>query len=822
MSKRVLVWLVLALMAAGAGAQTVTGSGNANTVPVFTATPATGNSTVTSSPITVSGGNVGIGTASPSQALEINNSSGANIIARTNQTASQIQAARLLTGAYTGNPITAIYSYGSSGSNLLYFGGGTSVGEPASTIRFNTGAAGATGAGTTAMTINSSGYVGIGTTNPLYPFSVGSSAQFWVSSAGAISAASATLATPLSVANGGSGSTSISGLVKGNGTGPFTAAVAGSDYQQPLTFSSGLTNTSNAITNNLSVGVAGGQTAIGGTGITDLLVLKGTTANGTATSPAIKMNVGNNGATTAVTVLNNGDVGIGTTSPPYSLDVKANSASAAVAARFYGQSGSSSNNAQVRWAGQKDGELWSLGPDVSAGGSTGDFEFYNLGNAGGSTGTKLTILGSGNVGIGTTSPSALLSVGPTSQFQVSSAGLISTSGGLTVSSGAVSLPSASIANSALIGGGGITVTAGAGLSGGGPVALGASTTLALPTVGTAGTYGSATQVPVLTTDSYGRITGVTNTSISSNSILGTSNTWTAAQAFNAGATFPSSGIWNASGQVGIGTPSPSYPLDVKATGASPVAARFYGQFGSSSDNAQVRWAGQKDGELWSLGPDISAGGSTGDFEFYNMGNAGGSAGTKLTILGSGNVGIGTTNPGTTYANTKLEVNGYIQTDAGIYFPGNSTPQTQPYTGVTCGGDYAESVDVAGDRKNYEPGDVLVIGAESGSDVLKSAEPYSTLVAGIYSTKPGTVGRRQLTDAKTSTSEVPMAMVGIVPTKVSAENGPIKRGDLLVTSSTLGYAMKGTDRNRMLGAVVGKALGALDSGTGMIEVLVSLQ
>jgi hypothetical protein len=62
----------------------------------------------------------------------------------------------------------------------------------------------------------------------------------------------------------------------------------------------------------------------------------------------------------------------------------------------------------------------------------------------------------------------------------------------------------------------------------------------------------------------------------------------------------------------------------------------------------------------------------------------------------------------------------------------------------------------------------------------------------------------------------------VPTKVTTENGPIRRGDLLVSSTTPGYAMKGTDRNRMLGAVIGKAMGSLDSGTGVIEVLVTLQ
>jgi len=126
------------------------------------------------------------------------------------------------------------------------------------------------------------------------------------------------------------------------------------------------------------------------------------------------------------------------------------------------------------------------------------------------------------------------------------------------------------------------------------------------------------------------------------------------------------------------------------------------------------------------------------------------------------------------------------------------------------------------RASYEPGDVLVIGPDSGSDVIKSSEPYSTAVTGVYSTKPGVVGRRQTTELKISKTELPMAMIGIVPTKVSAENGPIRRGDLLVTSSIPGYAMKGTDRSRLTGAVIGKALGNLDSGKGVIEAVITLQ
>jgi len=62
----------------------------------------------------------------------------------------------------------------------------------------------------------------------------------------------------------------------------------------------------------------------------------------------------------------------------------------------------------------------------------------------------------------------------------------------------------------------------------------------------------------------------------------------------------------------------------------------------------------------------------------------------------------------------------------------------------------------------------------------------------------------------------------VPCNVTVENGPIREGDLLVSSSRPGYAMKGTNRRRMLGAVVGKALEPLDKASGVIQVLVTLQ
>jgi len=69
-------------------------------------------------------------------------------------------------------------------------------------------------------------------------------------------------------------------------------------------------------------------------------------------------------------------------------------------------------------------------------------------------------------------------------------------------------------------------------------------------------------------------------------------------------------------------------------------------------------------------------------------------------------------------------------------------------------------------------------------------------------------------------EIPLAVVGIVPCRVSAENGAINPGDLLVTASTAGHAMR--DDNPRAGTILGKALGTLHSGTGTIDVLVTLQ
>lgn len=205
---------------------------------------------------------------------------------------------------------------------------------------------------------------------------------------------------------------------------------------------------------------------------------------------------------------------------------------------------------------------------------------------------------------------------------------------------------------------------------------------------------------------------------------------------------------------------------------------------------------------------------------FSITRAGDQTRDAVTIQGiTGNFGIGTASP-----TAPLEVNGDIKLTAGsehhLIFPDGSV-QSHAWDGVLESADFAESVDVTGERSSFTPGDLLVIDPLQQRQFQKSSEPYSRLISGVYSTKPGALGRHKPRSVPQD-AEVPMAMVGIVPTKVSTENGPVHAGDLLVSSSTPGYAMKGTDFSRMTGAVLGKALAPLEKGSGVIEVLVSLQ
>lgn len=120
----------------------------------------------------------------------------------------------------------------------------------------------------------------------------------------------------------------------------------------------------------------------------------------------------------------------------------------------------------------------------------------------------------------------------------------------------------------------------------------------------------------------------------------------------------------------------------------------------------------------------------------------------------------------------------------------------------------------------EPGSVMVIGEDG---VLHPCQtPYDKCVAGVISGagryRPGLILDKQADSANRS----PVALLGKVCCKVTAENGAIAMGDLLTTSSIAGHAMRASDPARAFGSVIGKALQPLDSGEGLIPILIALQ
>lgn len=113
--------------------------------------------------------------------------------------------------------------------------------------------------------------------------------------------------------------------------------------------------------------------------------------------------------------------------------------------------------------------------------------------------------------------------------------------------------------------------------------------------------------------------------------------------------------------------------------------------------------------------------------------------------------------------------------------------------------------------------------------IKCVRRNETRVAGVYSTRPGLLGAdKGQGDIRVDKDEVPVAIIGIVPTKVCDEGGPIRPGDLLTTSSTPGHAMKAVPQEVQgavvypTGAILGKAMEPLRKGRGMIRVLVTLK
>jgi hypothetical protein len=135
-------------------------------------------------------------------------------------------------------------------------------------------------------------------------------------------------------------------------------------------------------------------------------------------------------------------------------------------------------------------------------------------------------------------------------------------------------------------------------------------------------------------------------------------------------------------------------------------------------------------------------------------------------------------------------------------------------------DCAENFDTV--DENVDSGTVMVL-TENGS-LAPSTKEYDRKVAGIVSGaggyKPGIILDSH--NSPNKSDRLPIALLGKTFCKVDARHASIEIGDLLTTSLTKGHAMKAENPTKAFGAVIGKALGSISRGLGLIPVLVTLQ
>ncbi len=166
--------------------------------------------------------------------------------------------------------------------------------------------------------------------------------------------------------------------------------------------------------------------------------------------------------------------------------------------------------------------------------------------------------------------------------------------------------------------------------------------------------------------------------------------------------------------------------------------------------------------------------------------------------------------------------------------GNSSPDDMLHVSGTVraralrlvgGADIAEPFNIGGVSADDTvlPGMVVAIDPDNPGSLRIADAAYDATVAGIVSGANGIeTGMTLAQEGTIADGEHPVALSGRVWCWVDADiNGAIRPGDLLTTSIIPGHAMRADDREKAFGATIGKAMTPLESGRGMVLVLVNL-
>lgn len=143
--------------------------------------------------------------------------------------------------------------------------------------------------------------------------------------------------------------------------------------------------------------------------------------------------------------------------------------------------------------------------------------------------------------------------------------------------------------------------------------------------------------------------------------------------------------------------------------------------------------------------------------------------------------------------------------------------------IKAGSDFAEMFDIKYEASEIVPGMVVSINPDEEGKLQLTTQAYDAKVAGVISgangVRPGMMMGQENTLAD---GAYPVALTGRVYVLVSEENGPIKVGDMLTTSTKAGYAMRASDRDRSFGSILGKAMTSSKSTSPYVLMLINLQ
>jgi hypothetical protein len=143
--------------------------------------------------------------------------------------------------------------------------------------------------------------------------------------------------------------------------------------------------------------------------------------------------------------------------------------------------------------------------------------------------------------------------------------------------------------------------------------------------------------------------------------------------------------------------------------------------------------------------------------------------------------------------------------------GSTTAWWNTLYGVSTQAKYADLAENYQADAQYVPGTVLVFGG--AREVTTTDQDHNTAVAGVVSTNPAHLMNGMLTGE----GVVALGLTGRVPCQVQ---GPVAKGDVLVTSTTPGAAQKIDNSKFLPGCVVGKALESINTNNiQTIEVVV---